>query len=258
MGDTAVGPGGREQLWEGLAVGAQGMLTAGPHGLRVLESGSALAFSGINAADLNLAFAWGDIEVLRTLMERTEDFLLLVSPEVDPEVAQRAATLSIERISEPLPVWEGVIQEGLLPPGTGEARRALPSDMSEVHSVLAASFGLLREQCVEVFPESLADDIDIYLSERDGSSIATLMAVRTGSLVSLWSGGSVPEVRGQGVFTDIVAYALREQRARGARTFTGITEAVGSGRVLERLGGQHCTDAFVWVRGSSVGELLQE
>lgn len=84
------------------------------------------------------------------------------------------------------------------------------------------------------------------------------MAVSSGTLVSLWSGGSVPAVRGQGVFTDIVAHALRDHAARGALTFTGITEAVGSGRVLERLGGQHCTDGYVWVRGSSVGELLQD
>lgn len=253
---TATGP--DDELWQGLASGAQRMLTAGAQGFSLTEAGSAMAFAGVDAADFNLAFAWSDTAVLSALAGRDEDFLLIASPTQNSMVAEHANALSLEAISEPLPVWEGVIDESLLPPETAEVRKASSSDMAVARSVLSESFGLSLEQCVQVFPDSLTDDIDVYLTERDGTAIATLMAVLNGTQVSLWSGGSLPGVRGKGVFTSIVAHALREHAARGARTFAGITEAVGSGRVLQRLGGVHRVDGHVWLRGSSVGELIQE
>lgn len=246
-----------DHLWAALASGAQQMLTNGLGSLKVTSSGSALAFSGANVADLNLAFSWGDTDVVDSISKRPEDFLLLASPSMNAAISARAGECGIAMVDEPLPVWVGEMDNVNLPPSFGLARRATRAEMTAVNEVLAQAYGLDVAPLEFAFPESVADRIHVYLSAKGETSIAALMAIRTDDVVSLWSGGTIPPARNQGFFTDLLAYALSDQRNLGARYFTGITEAVASANVVERLGGVHHTDAYVWLRGTSVGELLQ-
>lgn len=244
-------------LWPALADGVLRMLATGPGALAVKGEGSAVAFSGAPVADLNMAFAWSDARALDALTRRTEDFVLVASPEGNDAVSARAAELGIVAVPEPLPVWLGPIDVGALPAPRGNVRRATRRDMAAVRDVLAAAFGLPVEPLRTAFPDSIADDVDVHLSERDGKAVSAVMAIRSGEIVSLWSGGTVPEARNGGAFTDLMAQVLRFQFERGATSFAGITEAVASGIVVQRLGGRRASDGHVWLRGSSVGELLQ-
>jgi len=244
-------------LWPAMADGVLRMLATGPGALAVKGEGSAVAFSGAPVADLNMAFAWSDARALDALARRNEDFVLVASPEGNAAVRARAAELGIVAVPEPLPVWFGPIDVGALPAPRWNVRHASRRDMAAVRHVLAAAFGLSVEPLETAFPDAIADDVDVHLSERDGTPVSAVMAIRSGKIVSLWSGGTVPGARNGGAFTDLLGQVLRLQSERGATSFAGITEAVASGIVVQRLGGRRASDGHVWLRGSSVGELLQ-
>lgn len=244
-------------LWPAMAEGVLRMLATGPGALAVKGEGSAVAFSSAPVADLNMAFAWSDARALDALARRSEDFVLVASPEGNAAVRARAAELGIVAVPEPLPVWLGPIDVGVLPAPRWNVRQASRRDMAAVRHVLAAAFGLSVESLETAFPEAIADDVDVHLSERDGTPVSAVMAIRSGEIVSLWSGGTVPGARNGGAFTDLLGQVLRLQSERGATSFAGITEAVASGIVVQRLGGRRASDGHVWLRGTSVGELLQ-
>ena len=243
-------------FWPAMAEAVERMLATGPRALAVRGEGSAVAFSSAEVADLNMAFAWADALALDSLVGRTEDFVLVAAPEGNEAVAARAAELGIVAVPEPLPVWLGDIDPGTLPPPRWPVRRARPADMPAVRGVLAEAFGLPVEPLDTAFPDAVTDGIDVHLAEVDGAAAAAVMAIRSGDLVSLWSGGTRPALRSAGLFTDLLAQVLRTEFALGARSFAGITEAVASGRALQRLGARRVTDGHVWLRGASVGELL--
>lgn len=244
-------------LWPALADGVIRMLAQGPRGEDVRAPGSSLAFSGAEVADLNMAFAWGDLTALVSLTTRSEDCVVVTSTEGNALVAEHAEGLGLVSVPDPLPVWLGEIRPDRLPPAVHSVGRVGPGGMSQVRAVLADAFGLDVEPLTLAFPDATADDLDVYLATRDSAPIAAAMAIRAGDFVGLWSGGTIVSAQGQGVFTDLLAQILIDQHGRGARLFSGITEAVASGKAVERVGGvKHC-DAHVWVRGSAAGELLQ-
>jgi hypothetical protein len=243
--------------WAAMARAVQRMLTRGPRGSALTEPGSALALSGTDVADLNMAFAWSDATALNQLVARPEDFVLVVAPEARDTVAIAAAELSIVEVPSPLPVWVGDITPAHGSRGDMSVRRLESTHMDQARGILAEAFGIGESPLALAFPDVIADDIDVYIDEIDGVPVSTVMAVREGPLVSLWSGGTIPSAQQRGAFGQLLDAVLLDQRSRGATTFTAITEAVASGRALRRCGAVVTCEASVWVRGDSVAELLQ-
>lgn len=239
------------------------MLATGPRALSVTSPGSALALSGSSVADLNMGFVWADVEALTRLQDREEDFLIVASEEGDGLLGPVAADFNLEKIPDPLPVWMGDVSAAQANPTHGAAnppgalRHVDPAEMDVVRSILSQAFGVDSDELAVAFPDSIARDIDVHVWEQEGIDVSAVMAIREGDFVSLWSGGTLPDYQGEGAFTDLLRAVLSDQRLRGAKEYAAITEAVGSAKALERVGARRHAAAHVWIRGSSVGELLQ-
>lgn len=246
-----------DALWASMADGVQRMLASGRESIRARAHGSAVAFSGSSVADLNMAFAWSDASAFDVLLTHDENFVLVATNAGSAAVATRADELGLTMIPDPLPVWTAPIEALTFLPTQGTCRRAAAADMSSVRNVLSQAYGLDVAELERAFPDSIASDIDVYLAEADGEALAAVMAVREGTFSSLWSGGTVPHARERGIFTQLVSDVIEDQSKNGALYVAGITEAVASGRAVAGLGARHTSDAYVWLKGSSVGELLQ-
>jgi GNAT superfamily N-acetyltransferase len=223
-----------------------------------------VALSRVDCTDLNMAAVWGDLsqEAVSALREWSGPILLLASDGAYRECAERAESLGLADLDTALPVWSVEIDPQRLPPALDSGLVSVVTtraDLARVRRIIALSYGLDSSWVDEAFPDELLESGDItwYLSWSDGEAVSTIALVRVGTDVSGWCGATLPHARGNGLFTALVLETARLQAEAGARRFLGITEAVASGRTAVRFGGVEVDRAHVFIRGTSVGELLQ-
>lgn len=101
-----------------------------------------------------------------------------------------------------------------------------------------AAFGRDHGPKAETYVRLLGDPtLALFIAYRDGRAVSAgrLQMPEARSFASMWSGGTVPEHRGLGIYHALVAHRAREARRRGYRYLT-VDAASTSLPILERLG----------------------
>ena len=250
--------------WTSMAQGLAALLGAGTHARTRVDGVSAVAFTGTDCTDLNMAMAWESpsAATLDAIRAWSGPMLALAGDGAYRAVADIASDLALTDIDAALPVW-AVGLDALSPaperPGGPTTVVESAHDLHRARAIIAQSYGLDPALVDAAFPDAVrsAPGITWYLGWSQGEATSTVALARVGEDVSAWCGATVPEARGQGLFNALVLASAGHQAQRGARRYLGITEAVASGRTAERFGGTIVDHAHVFLRGTSVGELLQ-
>lgn len=240
------------------------LLTTGAGASSSLDEGGVVALSRVDCSDLNMAALWGDLsdEIATGIAEWSGPLLVLASEGAYSAVADRAEAWGIADLEVGLPVWAVELDPQRLPAALDSGRVTVvssPADFDRARTIVAEANGLELALVQEAFPEQLltSSTVTWYLGWSEGEAVSTIALVRAGADVSGWCGATVPHARGRGLFNELVLETARLQAESGARRFLGITEAVASGRTAEKFGGVELDRAHVFIRGTSVGELLQ-
>jgi hypothetical protein len=211
-----------------------------------------------------MAAVWGEPseEVAAGIVDWAGPLLVLASDSAYSAVAERAEAWGIADLDVALPVWAVDLDPNRLPAALEDGRVSKvssPADLARVRDIIVTSYGLEPAWVTEAFPDQLlgSPTVTWYLGWSEGEAVSTIALVRAGTDVSAWCGATLPHARGRGLFNDLVLETARLQAEGGARRFLGITEAVASGRTAMKFGGEDVDRAHVFLRGSSVGELLQ-
>lgn len=240
------------------------LLTTGAQASSCLGGKGVVALSRVECTDLNMAAVWGELidEVGAGIVEWAGPLLVLASDSAYSAVAERAEAWGIADVDVALPVWAVELDPNRLPAALDDGRVSkvsTPDDFARVRDIIVTSYGLEPAWVIEAFPDQLlgSPTVTWYLGMSEGEAVSTIALVRAGTDVSGWCGATLPHARGRGLFNDLVLETARLEAEGGARRFLGITEAVASGRTAMKFGGEEVDRAHVFLRGSSVGELLQ-
>lgn len=249
--------------WTSVGRALVDLLATGTQASSHLDQGGVVALSRVECTDLNMAAVWGELseDTATGIAEWTGPLLVLASDSAYSAVFESAEAMGIADLDVALPVWAVELDPHRLPAALEHGRVSTVStsaDFARVRTIIETAYGLEPAWVKEAFPEQLLESPTVtwYLGWFEGEAVSTIALVRTDADVSGWCGATLPHAQGRGLFNDLVLETARRQAEGGARRFLGITEAVASGRTAMRFGGTEIDRAHVFIRGSSVGELL--
>jgi hypothetical protein len=250
--------------WTSIGRALVDLLTTGAQASSCLVDEGVVALSRVECTDLNMAAVWGELseDIATGIVEWAGPLLVLASDSAYSAVAEKAGGWGIAHVDVALPVWAVELDPNRLPAALEHGRVSKvssPSDLARVRDIIVSSYGLEPAWVTAAFPDQLlgSPTVTWYLGWSEAEAVSTIALVRVGTDVSGWCGATLPHARGRGLFNALVLETARLEAEGGARRFLGITEAVASGRTAMKFGGEEIDRAHVFLRGSSVGELLQ-
>ena len=142
------------------------------------------------------------------------------------------------------------------PPGADRYRVEAVADaaaLGEANRLAAEAFGLPREAVDRVLPPSVlgTPGVTFFLAREGGDPASTVMTVRVGPTVGVWTMATPPARQRQGAGRAVLEHALAHRRAQGADQFYLLATEAGK-PLYGRVGFRTLAEPAVWLGGHSV------
>jgi GNAT superfamily N-acetyltransferase len=120
--------------------------------------------------------------------------------------------------------------------------------LREFNRITAAAFETRREAIDRVWGPALLEmpGLKICLGRRDGEAITSVMTVNHGSVVGIWTMGTLPERQRTGAGRRLLTAVLADHRRRGATAFYLVASEAGQA-LYEQLGFLPELDLRIWI-----------
>jgi len=247
-------------LWQDAAQGLRALYGCAP-AFRAIEGEAGMAaLSGVPLADLNMGVLWqgaGAVELLARIDALELPLVMLWSGQAATDLAGTQTRVGyIDCGTVPL-----MVRSGPCAPPAGQApsdvafkvrRVSGAQDLVQARRLIAQSFGLEEEPLTRAFADGLLEraDVAVYLAERSGQAVSTVMVTRHGKRAGVWSMATPTELQRQGLGRALLQEVMQGECAGGMQTFFLLATAAGQ-HLYEQLGFEVLEPAQVWLRGQS-------
>ena len=247
-------------LWRYAARGLCALLGESPAFRTIENEAGAAALSGEPLPDLNMCILWraAGAQVLFEQIQATHlPLVFLLSGPSAPGLAGQQGKFgcadfgTVPLMACTLPVPPRV--KGVGGSSALAVRKAADvADLARVRRLIAQAFGLEEAPLSRAFADRLLErpDVAVYLAERSGQAVSTVIVTRHGPHAALWSMATPAGLQGQGLGRALLSEVMQRECADGMETFFLLSTAAGQ-RLYQQLGFRAIDEARVWLRSQS-------